>query len=445
MGDLAEEMKEPAGSVKEPIGSMRDPANKSHVTYQESWVGAAMPACALVGSLATGTLVDRLGRRATLLHLTWPLVISWVMIATSEGVGGVVVGRMVGGVCVGAQTAARLVFMSETVQLNLRDVLAAIPALSANLGLLVSFTAGEFLSWRGLAWLGAALSLPVVLLLLPLPETPSHLTRIGKKEASLAALRQLRCTPQDAEQEQQQISNSFSSRENNSHVSVWELVQPPNLWPVSVAASLMLAQQATGFTAIVSFTSTILDTGKEGTSNSSSTFLLGVVNVLGTFVTLFLLARIKRRYLLFVSTVMIVASLLTLSLFFWAKEAGGYISIMAKTLYLVPTLALVAYMFASSLGWRIIPWVFLGEGMPSRVRSNGVAMAVAVHWASSFLITKTFGWCMSSLGAHNTFLGYAVLTSVSYLLLHRNMPETFHLSPAQMDEIYNKAANKKQE
>lgn len=45
--------------------------------------------------------------------------------------------------------------------------------------MLVSFALGQALSWRGLARLGASLSLLPVPLLLLLPETPQHLTRTG--------------------------------------------------------------------------------------------------------------------------------------------------------------------------------------------------------------------------------------------------------------------------
>lgn len=56
------------------------------------------------------------------------------MIALASGVGGVVLGRMVGGVCVGVQAVAGSVFMPEVVQLDLRDVMAFFPAVLGNLG-----------------------------------------------------------------------------------------------------------------------------------------------------------------------------------------------------------------------------------------------------------------------------------------------------------------------
>ncbi|XP_069190313.1 facilitated trehalose transporter Tret1 [Procambarus clarkii] len=434
------------GYTSTALPSMRKDPHFSITPEQESWVGAVMPACALLGSVASGPLVDRLGRRATLIHITWPMMLSWVMIAWAEGVGGVLAGRMLGGLCVGVQTAARVVYVSEILELKLRSALSVIPAATANLGLLVSYGAGNYLTWRGLAWLGAVLSLPTVMFFYYVPETPYYLTRTGKREESLAALRQLRRTTQIAEEEQRDISNKCSSGENNAHVSMWELIQPPNLWPVGVAAALMVAQQTTGYMAVVSFTSNILNAGGEGASNSSSSSVfLGVFNFLATFAGIYVMARCERRYLLRVSTVILMASLLALSLYFWALNAGGSVAAIANSMNLVPVMALTAYHLGSSIGWRILPWVFVSEGMPSRVRGKAVAVVVAINWASAFLITKTFGWCMAALGGHTTFLAYAVMTGVSTLFIHPIMPETFRQSITKMDQLYQETVKRKQQ
>lgn len=310
--------------------------------------------------------------------------------------------------------------------------------------MLVSFAAGQALSWRGLAWLGMWACLPVVILLLPLPETPHHLHKTGRREDALTAFTQLRRTAREAEKEHQEISSS-DSKTNAENVSFREIIQPPNLWPVGVGAAMMVAQQTTGITAVVFFTSNILDAGEDGLDPGTASTLIGVVNFIGTFVGMFALAIYKRRFLLRLSTVVVVGPLLILSLFFWAQEAGGTMSALTKTLNLVPILALLVYMVGFALGWGPIPWVFLGEGMPSRVRGIAVAAVIAVNWASAFLVTKTFGWCMESLGAHNTFLGYAVLTAISSILIHQALPETFQQSVAQMDQLYLEAAKKKQQ
>lgn len=135
-------------------------------------------------------------------------------------------------------------------------------------------------------------------------------------------MRQLRASDSAAEQEQQEIEESVASREGQQDVSVRELASSTNLWPVSVAMGLMVAQQTTGITAVVFFASTILAAGGESLAASASV-LLGAINMFGTVVGIYCIAKMKRRDSLLLSTYGVVGALLVLAAFFWARDAGG--------------------------------------------------------------------------------------------------------------------------
>lgn len=111
----------------------------------------------------------------------------------------------------------------------------------------------------------------------------------------------------------------------------------------------------------------------------------------------------------------------------------------------MPVAALVVYMLSFSVAWGPVPWVFVGEGMPSQVRGKAAAVVVAVNWASAFVVTKSFAWCLASLGSATTFLAYAVITSIATILLRPAMPETFGRSAPEMDKLYQEAAAKKKQ
>lgn len=432
------------GYTSPALPSMRADSDFHISSEQESWVGAVMPLAALVGSLMAGPLVDTLGRRTIILHLCWPFALSWVMIATAGSVGGVLLGRVLGGVCVGIQAVVGSVLMPETVHVDLRNTMAAFPAILGNFGLLVGYAAGSMLSWRGLAWLGASLSLLPVPLLIPTPETPHHLTRTGQPEASLKALLKLRGSVKAAEEEQKEINASVNSRASQQEVSLKELVHAPNLWPVGVAVALMVAQQATGITAVVFFASTILEAGGEAIAAKASV-LLGVINFLGNIVGIYFIATSKRRDSLLLSTYGVVGSLLVLAVFFWAREAGGTAATLADSLFLVPLFALLVYMTSFAMGWGPVPWVFVGEGLPSQVRGKAAATVVGFNWAFAFVVTKTFGWSLATLGSAVTFLGYGAMTAAACTLLLPIMPETFNKSTAEMQKLYLETAAKKQQ
>lgn len=431
------------GYTSPALPSMQEDPNFTITEDDESWIGAVMPACALLGSLAAGPMLDSLGRRTTFMLLTLPFMISWAIIAIAGSVSGVILGRMLSGVCVGVQAVAGSVFMPETVQLDLRNAMIIFPTVLGNMGILVCYAAGQYFTWRGLAWLGCALCIPQLLLIFPLPETPFYLTRSGKKESSLAALKQLRQTSQEAEKEQLEL-DGICSKNKESNAGVMKMLQPPNLWPVSVGAALMVAQQTTGINAVIFYASAIFEAGGDSIDASTSSTLLGVVNLLGVFAGMYFVATYKRRQLIVMSTWVLVVSLSILSAFFWAQEMGGTFSTAAKSLSFIPVVALLSYIVGFALGWGPVPWIFLGEGMPSSVRGIAVAFIVALNWGMAFLVTKTFKWSTSYLGNHYTFFTYAIVTGISGALIHRSMPETYQQSNVQMDNLYLKASKIKE-
>merc|ERR1711915_1031827 len=134
----------------------------------------------------------------------------------------------------------------------------------------------------------------------------------------------------------------------------------------------------------------------------------------------------------------VLISLLTLSTFFIAKEKGESWEFLTESLSFIPMVGLLTYIFAFAFGWGPIPWVFLGEGLPSRVRGLAASLVVAINWGFAFVITKTFSWFNDSLGIHYTFMIYAVLTAIIYMFLEPSMPETFGKSVIEMDQLYQK-------
>ncbi|MPC26698.1 Facilitated trehalose transporter Tret1 [Portunus trituberculatus] len=266
----------------------------------------------------------------------------------------------------------------------------------------------------------------------------------GRAEASLKALLQLRESREAAEKEQREIDESVNRRSAQEEVGVKELLRAPNFWPLAVAMGLMVAQQTTGITAVVFFASTILEVGGEALAAKASV-LLGVINLLGNVIGIYCIGTCKRRDCLLWSTYGLLTSLLVLATFFWAREAGGAALELANSLYLVPVVALLAYMVSFALGWGPVPWVFLGEGMPSQVRGQAAALVVSANWTFAFVVTKTFRWSLDSLGSANTFLSYAVMTAAAVLILRPYMPETFKKSTAEMDRLYLEEAAKKQQ
>lgn len=82
---------------------------------------------------------------------------------------------------------------------------------------------------------------------------------------------------------------------------------------------LMLFQQLSGINAVIFYTVSIFKMSGSTINNYLSTIIVGVVNLISTFLANVLIDRLGRKILLYVSSVLIVLSLVALGTFFYIK------------------------------------------------------------------------------------------------------------------------------
>lgn len=158
----------------------------------KSWIGGLMPLAGLAGGVCGGPLIEYLGRRNTILATSVPFIVSSLLIACAVDVGMVLAGRALGGFCVGIASLSLPVYLGETLQPEVRGTLGLLPTAFGNIGILVCFVAGKYMNWSELAFLGAALPVPFLILMFVIPETPRWYVSKGKEPQARKALQWLR-------------------------------------------------------------------------------------------------------------------------------------------------------------------------------------------------------------------------------------------------------------
>lgn len=56
------------------------------------------------------------------------------------------------------------------------------------------------------------------------------------------------------------------------------------------------------------------------------------------------------------------------------------------------------YVIGYSASWGPVPWVYVSEIFPTRLRAYGVGMASATQWLFNFVITKVTPAAINSIG-----------------------------------------------
>src|SRR5207253_712293 len=119
----------------------------------------------------------------------------------------------------------------------------------------------------------------------------------------------------------------------------------------------------------------------QDTSAILATSIVGIVNVLSTILSIFLIDKLGRRTLLLFGTTIMIISLAALALVFSTQTTN--------TTSLTLT-ALIVYIMAFAISLGPIVWLMISEIFPTRVRAIGSSLCTFANWAANFLVSVTF-------------------------------------------------------
>ena len=157
-------------------------------------------------------------------------------------------------------------------------------------------------------------------------------------------------------------------------------------YPLMLAALIMFFQQAVGINTVIYYGPSIFQ--KAGFADSEAAVMaqvsVGVVNVLFTIVSLFLIDKLGRRKLFFLGMTGMVTTLLLIALCFanldTMGDAGRYGIVGSMLGYIA--------FFAVSMG--PLGWLIITEVFPVKVRGVGSSIGSVANWTFNSLIVWTF-------------------------------------------------------
>ncbi|EDW61315.2 uncharacterized protein Dvir_GJ20366, isoform B [Drosophila virilis] len=386
-----------------------------------SWVGGIMPLAGLAGGIAGGPFIEYLGRRNTILATAVPFIVSWLLIACAVNVIMVLCGRFLAGFCVGIASLSLPVYLGETVQPEVRGTLGLLPTAFGNIGILLCFVAGTYMDWSMLAFLGASLPVPFLILMFLIPETPRWYVSRGREERARKALVWLRGKEADVEPELKGLMRSQADADRQATQNkMLELLKRSNLKPLSISLGLMFFQQLSGINAVIFYTVQIFQDAGSTIDGNVCTIIVGVVNFAATFIATILIDRAGRKVLLYVSNVMMVLTLFVLGGFFYCKSSGMDTSNVGW----LPLSCFVIYILGFSLGFGPIPWLMMGEILPAKIRGSAASVATAFNWSCTFVVTKSFQDMIDFMGAHGAFWMFGAICFIGLFFVIFYVPET---------------------
>lgn len=313
-------------------------------------------------------------------------------------------------------------------------------------GILLSYLMGAWLPWNHLAWASAVFPALLLVVLIPLPESPTWLLsrgRIADADRSLKWLHHQPRTPSSripielrktsvftipSEGRQQSVSSNENSK---SGFSRKELFRRPVLVPFALTFSLLIFQQVSGIDAIVFYTVSIFHSAESGIDDHLATILVGLVQLVANFASLFIVDRAGRRPLLIASGALMCVALTALGTHFHLQKHG-----MGEHLGLLPLISLMVFMVGFSIGYCSIPFLLMGELIPEKQRSFLSSVAGSLNLGIMFVVIKTYHDLKNSMGEDGTFWLYSAVCLCSCFFVYFLVPETKGKSLVEIEEFF---------
>jgi SP family arabinose:H+ symporter-like MFS transporter len=265
--------------------------------------------------------------------------------------------------------------------------------------------------WR---WMLGAELVPALMLAamqFVVPESPRWLAAAGRDHEARAILEKVG-GPTHAQTELAAVREVLKQEEGR----FIELFRGACRRPLLIAVMLMAFSQFSGINAIMYYSTNIFTTAGVGVKDAfTASALIGLVNVIFTFVAIALVDRAGRRSLLLVGLGVQVVALGAVGLMLQTAASGPA---------LLATILLFIAAFAMALG--PIPWIVCSEIFPTRTRGRAMSVATFTIWTACYLVAQTFPVLRDSawVGPARTFWIYGFCSLAAFVFVLFLVPET---------------------
>ncbi|XP_021017037.1 solute carrier family 2, facilitated glucose transporter member 7 isoform X2 [Mus caroli] len=391
------------------------------------------PLGGLLGSLVVGLMVNKWGRKGTLLINNVFAITSAVLMGVSKVARAfelIILSRVLVGICAGIAYSALPMYLGELAPQNLRGALGTMTEVFVIIGVLsaqifsLQAILGNATGWPILL---ALTGVPAVIQLLSLPffpESPRYtLIEKGDEETARQALRRLRGQNYNVEAEMEEMRTEERTEQAEGRLSVLNLFTfRPLRWQLISIVVLMAGQQLSGINAVNYYADVIYTSaGVDPTQSQYVTLGSGVINLVMTLISAIIIERLGRRILLLSGYAICCSACLVLTVALLLQSTVPELSYLS-------IICVFSYIVGHSIGPSPVPSVVRTEIVLQSSRTAAFTVDGAVHWLTNFIVGLTFPSIQVAIGAYSflVFAGVCILTAAYiYVVIPETKGRTF--------------------
>ena len=337
-----------------------------------------------------------------------------ILSGLAAGLASFSVARFFVGVCIGVASLVTPLYLAETSPARIRGALVSLNQLAITVGILAAYFVDYALAadrdWRSMFMTAVIPSVVLVLGMILLPESPRWLARKGFRAHALRGFQRLG-RGAEAETELREVEQALEEEQEGFRV----LFQSGFRLAVLVGVGLAIFQQITGINTIVYYSPVILRMSGYPSAKAAilAAAVIGAANVLVTILSIFMVDRLGRRFLLLFGTAGMGLALAMIGIAFERRSAGTVIFY-----------EMIAYIVSFGIGLGPVMWLLISEIYPTKIRGKAMSLATVSVWGSNWLVAGTFLSLIRSAGPAGTFWIFSVICLLAFGFCWAYVPET---------------------
>ena len=394
--------------------------------YQEGFAVSNLMIACVIGALLAGPIADWTGRKKVLILCAVLFTVSAILSALPRSFTELVIARFIGGMGVGMASVVSPMYIAEISPAKIRGRLVALNQLAIVVGILLSYLSNWLLvdtginNWR---YMLVAEILPAITFLVGLffiPESPRWLTKEGLEKEALDVLNVV-AGAANSDHELQEVKKSLAEKST----SLKELLHPSLRRVLIVGILFSLFAHITGIDTIIYYGPIIfLESGFKTDSALLASVMIGITNLIFTFVGMAMVDKAGRKFLLLVGLAGMGISMMLVGFCMQSDMISAKWTLLWIMTYIAS--------FAMSIG--VVIWVYLSEIYPTRVR-QALSVATMVLWLGNVILTQLFPVMMERFGG-GTFYIFSFICLLAFIFTWTMVKETKGVSLEEIEEMW---------
>ena len=224
---------------------------------------------------------------------------------------------------------------------------------------------------------------------------------------------------------------------------------------ISICLGIYFFAVGTGFIVVNYHAKMLLVQGKVTDTMDANlgTIIIGLCQMGGNIISAFIVDRVGRRTLLYISSVFVCLSQAGIGTYFYYEMLENKSENSSIEQYrLVPLIMLLIFVVFLPIGWGSITYILVAELVPTTIRTETIVLCNVWEQLLQFSVLRLHSSICSRFGPHHLHWGSAIITFIGGFFAWLIIPETSnrsledieifftHLRREAMDMIGDRAA-----